>query len=96
MAQLNRLYQQKILKNSDQDLLTDSKNRCILIKQANESASTCRSILVPRDQSSLFFNGETAGYAITGGNDHKLRYWNLQQPSLSYYINTPDDAECKI
>lgn len=40
------------------------------------------------------FDNETAGYAITGGNDRKIRYWNLQEPAeLSYQVNTPNDDE---
>jgi len=40
------------------------------------------------------FDNETAGYAITAGNDRKIRYWNLQEPETqSYQINTPYDDE---
>lgn len=40
------------------------------------------------------FDNETASYAITGGNDRKIRYWNLQEPELmSYQVNTPNDDE---
>ena len=38
----------------------------------------------------------TVDYAITGGNDMKLRYWNLQNMAEnSYYINTPNNEECR-
>lgn len=40
------------------------------------------------------YDNETAGYAITGGNDRKIRYWNLQEPdTLSYQVNSPLDDE---
>ena len=40
------------------------------------------------------FDNLTAKYAITAGNDKKIRYWNLQDPSkLSFQVNTPRDDE---
>ena len=40
------------------------------------------------------FDNETASFAITGGNDRKIRYWNLQSPeNMSYQINSPQDDE---
>lgn len=42
----------------------------------------------------IMHDNSTAQYAITGGNDMKLRYWNLQDASkLSFQINTPRDDE---
>lgn len=38
----------------------------------------------------------TCDYALTGGNDSRLRYWSMQDPSnQSYYINTPTNDECQ-
>ena len=38
----------------------------------------------------------TSDYAITAGNDMRIRYWNLSDPAgKSYYINTPDNDECQ-
>lgn len=40
-------------------------------------------------------NPDTVTYAITGGNDKKLRYWDfLGLRKKSYCINTPNDDEC--
>lgn len=40
------------------------------------------------------FENETAPFAITAGNDHKIRYWNIAEPeSKSYIINSPNDDE---
>ena len=39
-------------------------------------------------------DNSTAQFAITGGNDMKLRYWNLNDTSkLSFQLNTPKDDE---
>lgn len=44
----------------------------------------------------MLHNTETVNYAITGGNDKKIRYWDLQNLSKkSYYINSPNDDECQ-
>ena len=38
----------------------------------------------------------TTDYAITGGNDMRIRYWNMSNPSnMSYYVNTPNNDECQ-
>ena len=67
-----------------------------MIKQANESENACRKVLIPRKNSNLVHGTVTADYAITGGNDMKLRYWNLQNlAENSYYINTPNNEECR-
>ena len=40
------------------------------------------------------FENETAPFAITAGNDNKIRYWNIAEPeSKSYIINSPNDDE---
>jgi hypothetical protein len=40
-------------------------------------------------------NPDTVTYAITGGNDKKLRYWDFTGlRKKSYCINTPNDDEC--
>lgn len=40
------------------------------------------------------FDNETAAYCISGGNDRKIRYWNLMEPeSNSYQVNSPQDDE---
>jgi hypothetical protein len=31
------------------------------------------------------FDNETASYAITAGNDRKIRYWNIADPEQSSY-----------
>lgn len=86
----------KLTQNLDEELFKASKNRFKLVKQANESINACRKVLVPRKYTSLMQGTLTAEYAITGGNDMRLRYWNLNSPAnLSYYINTPDNDECQ-
>lgn len=38
----------------------------------------------------------TCNYAITGGNDMRIRYWNLDDIlNKSYFINTPNNDECQ-
>ena len=40
------------------------------------------------------FDNETANYAITAGNDRKIRYWSLTAPEReSYQINSPFNDE---
>jgi hypothetical protein len=40
------------------------------------------------------FDNETADYAITAGNDRKIRYWSLTAPERdSYQINSPFNDE---
>jgi len=40
------------------------------------------------------FDNETSHYCITGGNDRKIRYWNLVEPeSQSYQVNSALDDE---
>jgi hypothetical protein len=37
----------------------------------------------------------TCDYVITGGNDKRIRYWSLNDPSKrSYLINSPLNEEC--
>ena len=51
---------------------------------------------MPRLSQNLCYDLDTAPYAITGGNDKKLRYWDFNDLSRrSYQINTPDDSEVK-
>jgi len=40
------------------------------------------------------FDGQTADYAITAGNDRKIRYCDLLNPeNKSYQLNSPLDEE---
>lgn len=67
----------------------------MLVKQAYESNNACRKIIVPRKANSLLHNTDTVSYAITGGNDRKIRYWDFSNlKKRSYCINTPKDDEC--
>ncbi len=69
------------MRNIDRDFMELSTKRCKRIQNAFKCKDACRSILVPRDSyNSLMFDNETATYAITAGNDRKIRYWNLQDP----------------
>ena len=37
----------------------------------------------------------TVDYAITAGNDMRIRYWSMANVSGgSYFVNTPDNDEC--
>jgi len=50
---------------------------------------------VPRKYANLAAGGESFPYVITGGQDKKIRYWDLQNlGKKSYYVNSPDDDEC--
>lgn len=67
----------------------------MMVKSGYESGNACRKILVPRRYNSMLHNPETVSYAITGGNDRKLRYWDFSGlKKKSYQINTPNDDEC--
>ena len=86
----------KLTQNLDDELFKASKARYRLLMQASESSNACRKILVPRKSSSLLFGTLTTDYAITGGNDKKIRYWSLADPAQnSFYINTPMNDECQ-
>lgn len=86
----------KLTQNLDDELFKASKNRYKLVKQANESPNACRKVLIPRKYPNLLEQNHTLEYAITGGNDMRIRYFNLKNPAnLSYYINTPDNDECQ-
>ncbi len=64
------------------------------VKTAYESGNACRKILVPRMGTSLLDRIETTSYAITGGNDRKLRFWDFTNLiKKSYCINSPNDDE---
>lgn len=90
------LQQRSLLKNLDDDWLRDSKNRYSIVKQAYDSGNACRKILVPRVGTSLLSNPETATYAITAGNDKKIRYWDFTGlRGKSYCVNSPNDDECQ-
>jgi hypothetical protein len=42
----------------------------------------------------MLFDGSTGGYAITAGNDKKIRYWSFNEPqNTSMIINSPNDEE---
>ena len=72
------------------------KGRYSSVKTAFNSGNSCRKILVPRKYNSMLHNGETVSFAITGGNDRKLRYWDFTSlKRMSYQINTPFDDECQ-
>lgn len=49
----------------------------MLVKAAYESKSACKKVLVPRKYNNILFNTDTVSYAITGGNDKKIRYWDF-------------------
>ncbi len=88
-------YQQEsLIKNLDEDWLKNSKNRFMNVKTAYESNNACRKVLVPRIGTSLLDRIETSNYAITGGNDRKLRFWDFTHlRKKSYCINSPNDDE---
>ena len=88
--------QSKLIKNIDSQLVeVSTKQRFKLLKDACMSPNACRSILIPRNSMSrILSDAATAQYAITGGNDMKLRYWNLNDASKqSFQVNTPKDDE---
>ena len=66
-----------MIKNFDEEWLKHSKNRYMLLKTAFESSNACKKILIPRKYTSMLHNPETVSYAITGGNDKKIRYWDF-------------------
>lgn len=66
------------IKNIDQQLMEASSQRYKLIHDAYTSPNACRSILVPRNNTqNMLFDGTTGSYAITAGNDRKIRYWTF-------------------
>lgn len=82
----NAFMSQDGMRNIDQYYMHLSTERFKRINEAYTSANACRSILLPRDNyQSLMFDNETAGYAITGGNDRKIRYWNLSEPETGSF-----------
>lgn len=84
-----------MIKNLNEEWFKHSKNRYMLVKNAYESSNACTKILTPRKYNNILHNPETVNYVITGGNDKKLRYWDIQGlTKKSYYINTPNDEEC--
>lgn len=86
----------KLTQNLDDELFKASRNRYKQVKQANESMNACRKVLIPRRYSNLLQGTLTADYAITGGNDMRLRYWSLTDPARgSYFVNTPGNDECQ-
>ena len=86
----------KLTQNLDDELFKASRNRYKQVKQANESMNACRKVLIPRRYSNLLQGTLTADYAITGGNDMRLRYWSLTDPARgSYFVNTPSNDECQ-
>lgn len=95
--QFNKLMsyqQQSLVKNLDEDWLKNSKNRFMNIKTAYESGNACRKIFIPRASNSLLDKTETCTYAITGGNDKKIRYWDFTGlKKKSFCINSPSDDE---
>jgi hypothetical protein len=81
--------------NTDDIFIQMSNKRFHLISEAYKSPNACRSILIPRkNYHSLMFDGQTADFAITAGNDRKIRYWDLLSPETrSYQLNSPQDEE---
>lgn len=65
----------------------------MMVKTAYESNNACRKVFIPKISNSLLDNPETATYAITGGNDKKLRYWDFTNLHKSFCINSPNDDE---
>ena len=64
------------------------------VKTAYESGNACRKILIPRMGSNIVDRPETVNYAITAGNDRKIRYWDFTGlKKKSYCINSPNDDE---
>jgi len=98
------IMQAKSLVNSNQVLLVQnvddqhfksSKDRYRLLKQAYESPNACNKILVPRLFNNSLQSTATCDYVFTGGNDKRLRCWNLNDPvRQSYLVNTPSNDEC--
>jgi len=77
-----QLQQANLLKNLDDDWLKSSKNRYSLVKSSYENSNSCTKFIVPRrvtpnSNSNLLYNVETVPYAISTGNDRKLRYWDF-------------------
>jgi hypothetical protein len=61
--------------------MKQSSCRYKYIKEAYQDNDACRTILLPRDNyQSLMFDNDMASYAITAGNDRKIRYWTLTDP----------------
>jgi len=83
------------LRNTDTSFMDVSTHRFKRISESYTCPNACRTILIPRDNfQSTMFDNETAEFAITAGNDRKIRYWNLYSPeTLSYQINSPLDDE---
>jgi predicted RNA-binding protein associated with RNAse of E/G family len=74
------------MRNYDEYYMRSSTERFARFKEAYTSPNACRSILLPRDNfQSLMFDNETSHYCITGGNDRKIRYWNLVDPESQSY-----------
>ena len=85
-----------MIKNIDSQLEdVSTRQRFRLLKDACKSPNSCRTILVPRHSlQRIQVDSQTSQFAITGGNDMKLRYWNLNDASkLSFQVNTPNDDE---
>jgi len=67
-----------LITNTDDVFTLMSNKRFHLITEAYKSPNACRSILIPRNStSSLMFDCDTEDFAITAGNDRKIRYWDL-------------------
>ena len=93
-GKLMNYQQQALVRNLDEDWLKNSKNRFMNVKTAYESSNACRKIFVPRIGKSLLDRTETTNFAITGGNDRKLRFWDFTNlKKKSYCINSPNDDE---
>lgn len=85
-TQVSSLMSQEGMRNIDQYYMHLSTERYKRINEAFTCSNACRTILLPRDNySSLMFDNETASYVITGGNDRKIRYWNINEPDTQSY-----------
>ena len=92
-GKLLNYQQQSLVRNLDEDWLKNSKNRYMMVKTAYQSPNACRKILVPRI-SSMIDCIDSVAYAITCGNDKKIRYWDFTSlKKKSYCVNSPHDDE---
>ena len=82
-SDIQSAIQQKLIKNIDSQLMdVSTRQRFKLLHDACKSPNVCRSILVPSTRSSRLAKDPNASqYAITGGNDMKIRYWSLNDSS---------------
>jgi hypothetical protein len=73
------------LKTVETQSLQDFKTRYAAIKEAHNSPNACQAILLPRQRTRY-----TTNFALTGGNDRSIRYWNLGGETANYMVNSPE------